>query len=269
MSDKSIMNFMNNISVRILCLAMLCGLLPCGCSSVRLMSYNVGVFSKYTEDSAPEVAAMIKEKKADAVAINEQDSCNRRHNVYQTKHLRDCLGDGWSFAYRGAMPYVGGSYGEGLVTRDKVIDWFAINMPLGVGAEPRVCVVVETKRYVFASTHLDHVSGVERLQQARQISETLKTRYSGAGKPVFLCGDLNSEPESAPVKELLKDWTILSVLEPTFPSDKPTICIDYIMLLNNGAKVKVLKSEVCRDFRSGDVTRASDHLPVLVEARIR
>lgn len=252
----------------ILSVAALCCLLPCGCSSVKLMTYNVGVFSKYTDDSAPEVAAMILEKGAQAVAINEQDSCNRRHNVYQTKHLAECLG-GWNYLYRGAMPYVGGTYGEGLVTKDKVIDEYAINMPLGVGAEPRVCVVVETKRYVFASTHLDHVSDAARTDQARQISETLKAKYSDSRKPVFLCGDLNSYPDSNPIKVLLKDWTILSRLEPTFPSDKPTGCIDYIMILNNGAKVKVLKSEVCTEFKNGDVTHASDHLPLFVEVRLK
>lgn len=252
----------------ILSVAALCCLLPCGCSSVKLMTYNVGVFSKYTDDSAPEVAAMILEKGAQAVAINEQDSCNRRHNVYQTKHLAECLG-GWNYLYRGAMPYVGGTYGEGLVTKDKVIDEYAINMPLGVGAEPRVCVVVETKRYVFASTHLDHVSDAARTDQARQISETLKAKYSNSRKPVFLCGDLNSYPDSNPIKVLLKDWTILSRLEPTFPSDKPTGCIDYIMILNNGAKVKVLKSEVCTEFKNGDVTHASDHLPLFVEVRLK
>lgn len=254
---------------RIIFVAAACCLLPCGCTSVKLMTYNVGVFSKYTDDSAPEVAAMIREKGAQAVAINEQDSCNRRHNVYQTKHLAECLGDEWHYVYRGAMPYVGGSYGEGLVTKDEVIDEYAINMPIGVGAEPRVCVVVETKRYVFASTHLDHVSDAARTDQARQISETLKAKYSESGKPVFLCGDLNSDPDSNPLKVLLKDWTILSKLEPTFPSDKPVACIDYIMLLNNGAKVKVLKSEVCTEFKNGDVTHASDHLPLFVEVRLK
>lgn len=254
---------------RIIFVAAACCLLPCGCTSVKLMTYNVGVFSKYTDDSASEVAAMIREKGAQAVAINEQDSCNRRHNVYQTKHLAECLGDEWHYAYRGAMPYVGGSYGEGLVTKDEVIDEYAINMPIGVGAEPRVCVVVETKRYIFASTHLDHVSDAARTDQARQISETLKAKYSESGKPVFLCGDLNSDPDSNPLKVLLKDWTILSKLEPTFPSDKPVACIDYIMLLNNGAKVKVLKSEVCTEFRNGDVTHASDHLPLFVEVRLK
>lgn len=254
--------------IKILSVAAFCCLLSCGCSSVKLMTYNVGVFSKYTKDSAPEVAAMILEKGAQAVAINEQDSCNRRHDVYQTKHLAECLG-GWNYLYRGAMPYLGGSYGEGLVTKDKVIDEYAIYMPLGVGAEPRVCVVVETKRYVFASTHLDHVSNEARTEQARQISETLKAKYSRSGKHVFLCGDLNSEPGDSPIKVLTEDWTILSKLEPTFPSDKPEVCIDYIMLLNNGAKVKVLKSEVCTEFRNGDVAHASDHLPLFVEVRLK
>ena len=242
--------------------------LLCGCSSVRLMTYNVGAFEKYSEDSAPEIASMIKELGAAAAAVNEQDSCNRRHDIYQTKHLAECLG-GWNYAYRGAMPYRGGSYGEGLVTKDKVLREYAIMLPKGQGAEPRVCVVVETRRYVFASTHLDHISDVARAEQARLISETLKSEYSSSRKPVFLCGDLNDTPESEALKVLRKDWTILSEEAPTYSSREPEICIDYIMVLNNKAKVRLVKSEVCTAFKSGDVRDASDHLPVYADVRLK
>ena len=46
------------------------------------------------------------------------------------------------------------------------------------------------------------------------------------------------------------------------------MCIDYILVLKNGARVKRLESEVRDHFESGDVKHASDHLPVYVKVRI-
>ena len=46
----------------------------------------------------------------------------------------------------------------------------------------------------------------------------------------------------------------------------PQGCIDYVFLLNNGVKCKVRHYEVPMTFENGgDVTVASDHLPVFVE----
>ena len=46
------------------------------------------------------------------------------------------------------------------------------------------------------------------------------------------------------------------------------MCIDYILVLNNGARVKTLKSSVLDSFKSGNVSHASDHLPVFAKVRI-
>ena len=59
--------------------------------TVRLMTYNVGTFGKELEDSAPMIAAMIAELGAETVALNELDSCNRRHGINQVQHLADEL----------------------------------------------------------------------------------------------------------------------------------------------------------------------------------
>ena len=55
--------------------------------ALRIMTYNVGAFSKYMENSSDMVAAMIKEVGADIVGFNELDSCNARHNVNQIEEL--------------------------------------------------------------------------------------------------------------------------------------------------------------------------------------
>jgi len=235
-----------------------------GRGTLRLMTYNVGAFGKSMEDSSPMVAAMVREAGADAVALNELDSCNARHGVFQAARLADLLG-GWHYAFRSAMPYAGGGYGSGLVCRDRIRRTFAIPIPRGDGSEPRVCVVAETRRYVIASTHLDHISEASRVEGARRIAEALTARYGRSRKPVFLLGDMNDRPGSAPLRELEKHFTALSGTDPTYPSDEPHICIDYVLVLNNRAKVHRTDGAVCARFADGDVTIASDHRPVFVD----
>ena len=53
----------------------------------------------------------------------------------------------------------------------------------------------------------------------------------------------------------------------TYPSDEPEQCIDYLLQLRNGVRCEVTDARVLRRFGTGDVSRASDHLPVLLEVR--
>ena len=148
---------------------------------VRVMTYNVGAFGKEMEDSAPMIAAMIVELGAETVALNELDSCNRRHDINQVQHLADCLneaegGVAWDGRFGRAMAYAGGAYGNGIVTREKILDHFNIALPIEEGSEPRVCVVIETPRYVYAACHLDHIGDTARVVQADGLTAELQLR---------------------------------------------------------------------------------------------
>ena len=233
----------------------------------RLVQYNVGAFSKEIENSIPMIAAMMKELGADALSVNELDSCNARHSNYQLADFAEALG-GWNFRYSRAMPYRGGAYGIGVAVPEDILDSFTIHLPKGEGSEPRACCVVETKEYVFASTHLDYCSEPAMLEQTRIINETLREKYGFVRKPVFLCGDMNSTPESAVLAELAKEWDVLSCAKPSIPAKNPHDCIDFILVLRNGAKYEVVGSDVPVEFKDGDVTIASDHLPVFVDVRL-
>ena len=236
----------------------------------RLVTYNVGVFNKYIEDDYQLIADMMLEIEADAVCMNELDSCTTRtKSVYQLERVSRLLGN-WDFAFGAAMPYRGGKYGEGIAMREKAVKKFSIALPKGDGAEPRVCVVMETPDYVLATTHLDHVSVAAQIPQVQLITEVLKKQYGESGKPVFIGGDMNAKPDSETIAEFKKDWTILSTTGfGTFPSDSPRSCIDYIMQLKNGVSCEVVGTQVLRSFKSGDVAKASDHLPVMVDVKIK
>ena len=240
---------------------------------LRIVAYNVGVFSKYLDDSTQDVAKMMQELGADAIALCELDSCNRRHGAFQLEDLARIMSDtdekNWNYRFGSAMNWNGGSYGIGIMSGSDIGDSYVIRLPKGEGHEPRVCVVAETEDYVIAAVHLDHKNEDVRTEQARILTDELKGRYGSSSKPVFLCGDFNAVPDSPTLRELSEDWTVLSETAPTYPAKSPRVCIDYIMALNNRAVCEVLKTNVCTELESADVREASDHLPVFADVKLR
>lgn len=238
--------------------------------AIRIMTYNVlrFVYDKENPYNYQTIANMVNEKEVDAVCVNELDSFTTRSNRdYQLEKFALALGK-WDYKFGTAMAYSGGSYGEGIATKDKAIKKFSVALPKGVGAEPRILVVMETDDYVIATTHLDHKSSEAQIDQVKIINASIKEKYKDSHKPVFLGGDLNATPDSETMKYLKQEWTLLSPAQATFPSNKPNICIDYILQFNNGVKCEVLHAEIIRFMKSGNPATASDHLPVMVEVKI-
>ena len=209
---------------------------------------------------------------ADLVGISELDSCTvRTGRVFQLKKFAELMGKEWSYEYSRAMAYQGGAYGDGIASREKPVRAFAAPLPKGDGAEPRVMVVMEFEKYVFATTHLDHVSSLAQAGQVDEINKVIEREFGGSKKPVFLGGDFNARPDSPTISKLKTDWTILTphgASDFTHSSQAPDKCIDYILLWNgNGAKCEVVGTKIMLDFNKGDIKRASDHIPVLVDVK--
>ena len=227
-------------------------------SSITLITYNVGAFGKY-EDSLPGVAQFLRESGATLVALNEVDSCNRRHPLFQLERLARFLGFDGHFAR--AIPFAGGAYGNGVVSRDPILRRFSLALPQEDGGEPRSAAVVETASCVFASVHLDHKSEAARLSQVAVLNEWFTRHCAGSDKPVFLCGDFNSRPGSAVLEALEPLWEQLSGNGPTYSTEVPRACIDYVFALRSAAPVRVVSSQVL----TGETSRLSDHFPLQVK----
>ena len=226
---------------------------------MTLVSYNVGVFSKYEDNTVPQVADVIRGADATLVALNELDSCNRRHATFQLKELADELG-GWAYQFASAFPFANGAYGNGVVSRDKVTSRYKVHLPKSDGSEPRSIAVVETDRCVFASVHLDYVGENSQRDQVEALNEWFKAVYAGATKPVFLCGDFNAEPDSETIQLMRQGWTQLSGVDHTYSTKNPRKCIDYVFAYKAAAPVEVLSSEVL----TAGTESFSDHFPVKV-----
>lgn len=238
----------------------------CG-STVRVVTYNVGVFTKSGFDQTMMAADMLREMKADVAGIQELDSCaTRTGGVYQLQEFADALG-GWNYRFARAIPYDGGAYGIGIVSKKKyrILDSWSLSLDRGRGAEQRVLDVVEYPKFVLATTHLDHKSDAANLAQAKLVTQALHARYGKTHKVVILCGDFNAKPNSKTLKEMKKSWTVVSAQNNTYDSSKPKQCIDYIMVLDNNSSYVLRHTAVATKFDDGDVTKASDHLPVYVD----
>ena len=250
---------MNKFSI----LALLLLAVSCGKTrepeTMTLVSYNVGVFSKYEDNTIPQVADVIRGADATLVALNELDSCNRRHATFQLEELAAQLG-GWAYQFASAFPYAGGAYGNGVLSRDRVISRYKVHLPKSDGSEPRSIAVVETDRCVFASVHLDYVGERSQIDQVNALNDWFKAVYAGARKPVFLCGDFNAEPDSEAIRLMQEGWTQLSGTDFTYSTKSPRKCIDYVFAYKTAAPVEVISSEVL----TAGTESLSDHFPVKV-----
>lgn len=230
---------------------------------IRLVQYNVGAFAKYEGSGIESIAGLIKELDADIVSLNELDSCNRRHDTNQCADLAAELG-GWDHLFARAMAFSGGSYGNGIVSRERMIPAEPIALDRFDGSEPRCAAVGETSRFVFVSTHLDFKDSTSTEAQARQLTAAIKARYASCGKAVFLAGDMNSLPGSRVLSVLKEDWDLISGEPLTFPCPGATKTIDYIFALKNGVAYKVARAEVPHNLEA-EIDSASDHYPVFAD----
>lgn len=257
--------------------------------AVRIATYNVGIFDKYPESGYRLTSRLVKELDPDVIVLNELDSCTVRTRLaHQLKRFVKRMGGQWEGRFAPALnPFQTGAYGIGEAWNGRKVEAvrsFNVSLPKGEGTEPRALVVVEYEDMVVAGTHLEHTLASARETQVNIITDTLKTLYGSSGKHVFLCGDMNASPGSETLKLLKKNWTVLSAQKTTYPrrseleklvempqtaDETPGSCIDYILILNNGAAYELVASDVCVNFRSGSAFTASDHLPVYVDVILK
>lgn len=246
-------------------------LIMCSCGrivSLNIVQYNVGVFDKYDSSSVETIADIMKMKNADVVTLNELDSCTvRTGKVDQIACFAQAMGD-WNYHYASAMPFGGGAYGVGVVSRPdlKVLYTDKVALPRGNGYEPRVMAVVEYEDFIVATAHLD-LTPESRLGQLEVINDYFDRRYKDSVKPIFLAGDFNALPDSELIALVKKSWTLLSTDNFTYPSNEPDKCIDYIFVRPGRHSIKIKPGSSA--LPAVDLSAASDHLPVKVTAMWR
>lgn len=225
-------------------------------NTLKLMSYNIkNANGMDNVCNFQRIANVINNTSPDVVAIQEVDSMtNRSGQKYVLGEIAERTQMHGYFAP--AIDYDGGKYGIGLLT--KQVPLRLQTLPLPGREEARTLILAEFVDYIYCCTHMS-LTEEDRMKSL----ELVKAFTSSSTKPLFLAGDMNAEPESGFIKELQKDFQILSnPKQHTFPAPDPKETIDYIATLKQNAKgFAVISAKVINE------PMASDHRPILVELR--
>lgn len=225
-------------------------------NTLRLMTYNIKNANGMDDvRSFQRIANVINNASPDVVAVQEVDSMTHRSG--QKYVLGEIAERTQMHAYFApAIDYDGGKYGVGLLTKQAPIR--LQTMPLPGREEARTLILAEFEDYIYCCTHLS-LTEEDRMESLK----VLKSFADESKKPFFLAGDMNAEPESAFIKELQKEYQIISnPKQPTFPAPEPKETIDYIASLKqNAAGFAVISARVLNE------PVASDHRPLLVVLR--
>ena len=225
-------------------------------NTLKLMSYNIkNANGMDNVCNFQRIANVINNTSPDVVAIQDVDSMtNRSGQKYVLGEIAERTQMHGYFAP--AIDYDGGKYGIGLLT--KQVPLRLQSLPLPGREEARTLILAEFADYIYCCTHMS-LTEEDRMKSL----ELVKAFTSSSTKPLFLAGDMNAEPESGFIKELQKDFQILSnPKQHTFPAPDPKETIDYIATLKQNAKgFAVISAKVINE------PMASDHRPILVELR--
>lgn len=225
-------------------------------NTLKLMTYNIKNANGMDDVcNFQRIANVINNASPDVVAIQEVDSMtNRSGQKYVLGEIAERTQMHAYFAP--AIDFDGGKYGIGLLTRQVPVRLQTI--PLPGREEARALILAEFEDYIYCCTHMSLTE--EDRMESLKIVKSFTAPYK---KSLFLAGDMNAEPESDFIKELQKDFQILSnPKQHTYPAPEPKETIDYIATLKSNANgFALISAQVLNE------PMASDHRPILVKLR--
>ncbi|GAA0881742.1 endonuclease/exonuclease/phosphatase family protein [Sphingobacterium siyangense subsp. cladoniae] len=233
--------------------------------TIRILSFNIHHGNPPAEKESvinlDTIAKIIKNSKADLVGLQEIDvNLGRSYFENQAKKLAELTDMHYIFSK--GIDLDKGEYGTAILSKNPIERVEKHFLPSPVESETRSLSVIEVtihkRKILFANTHLD-LKDKNKIEQAKFITK----RFKNEKLPTILVGDLNSEPNDPAITELSKIFTKSSIANGfTFPQDKPTTEIDYIMI-NTTSAAKFSNHRILNE------QYASDHRPLYVEINIK
>ena len=228
------------------------------------MTYNIASGNNLFKDrNLAHAAEIINLVQPDIVTVNEV--C--KNTAYAPQHQADVLGSltGYYPIFGRSIDIAGGEYGNAFLTRRPLMEYEVIHIPDRTSEERnyyehrtllRAVIEAGGQKITVFSTHF----GLAKVEQEAAV----ETALEAIGKeinPVILMGDLNMEPDHPilqPLFEALHDSAERKDDIKTFPSDDPTIKIDYILHSEEFRAVSLSSMD----------TQNSDHRPLFAELEI-
>lgn len=239
-----------------------CSSMSADVTELRVLSYNIK--HGHGNDGKVDIrraAGLISETKADLVVLQEIDNeCTRSGGQDQMAVLSELTGLHSKFG--AFMPYQGGHYGMGVMSRFPIIE--STNHILPPGREPRSALDARVQlpngdELILCGIHF-YATEAERMAQA----QTVVSVYENTDLPMIVGGDFNSRPGSMVMDLMESHWQNTDKGEDrlTMSSDDPRSEIDFI-LHRPSDRFEVVSIDVI------DEPVISDHRPVLMVVRLR
>ena len=233
--------------------------------SYRIMSYNIGQCTQGGNSSTKLIADVTKELSADVAVMNEV-------RAFPTDYSKIADALGWQYYFQKADNNLGNMVTYNQSKLQKVSEAYLPlkNIKNDVKYnEDRVCLFIEFEDIIIVGTHLETD---DFAAHAKMITDKVKKDYAKKGKPILLCGDMNTRPYAEDMVNFTSEWRTLSKIDQAtlYNAEQPDnlICIDYIFLYKGGPDVNVTKTVVCKSVNCGTITDASDHFPIYVDVTV-
>ncbi len=235
---------------------------------IRVMTYNIhhgeGLDGKV---DLTRIAALIKQERADIVALQEVDKGVRRTALQDMPAELAAL-TGMTCVFSNNFSYQGGEYGNAVLTRFPVKRWTNHHYQMIRPNEQRgileLVLDVRGRELVVMNTHIDsRPDDAERWLNVGEIEALTKAH---AATPVILCGDFNNLPTGRVYERLHETfqdaWVKAGAGDGfSFPAGGPNRRIDYLWF-NHPEAVMPRKAWL-------PASNASDHLPLVAEFELR
>jgi endonuclease/exonuclease/phosphatase family metal-dependent hydrolase len=240
-----------------------------GDATFRVMTYNIhhgeGTDGKLDLER---IADVIKQERADIVCLQEVDRGTMR--TAQGDLARELASlTGMQQVFGKNIDFEGGEYGNAILSRFPIVEHKQTRYEVSIRGEQRgllsAVIGVHGVEVLVLNTHLDFQKGDE--ERLANVAEALKQLAGRDEKrPAIFCGDFNAPPNTptynAVLEKFIDCWPLAGEGPGyTIPSQFPAARIDYVFLKKD-SRLTPSKAWVPR-------TLASDHLPLVVEFRLK
>ena len=237
--------------------------------NLKIMSFNIAT-CREPPGGIVDVARTVVAEQPDFVGMQEVDRFTHRSGSEIDQSFELARHTHFSHKlYIPSMNFQEGQYGNAILSRHDFDIIVLAHLDGGDEGEPRSMGIVSFKigneeQLFFGVIHLEHE--IASLREA-QVKETIEIyrRTELENRPFILAGDFNDEPTSPAVQLLLTEGGFRLPCEQcpkTYPSDNPTMTIDYIFM-----NQKAMEMFEVTSYRTSNINISSDHLPLIIELK--
>ena len=229
---------------------------------IRIATYNIhscGGFEDSNESHPEWAGGVIAGIQPNVIGLQEVDRNTSRSGWKdQTVQLAQMTGLDPYFAK--TVSYYGGDYGIGALAGLQSVSVRNVSLP--GEEEVRALLEIEFNDFVLFNTHLSLTK-----DSRKESAEIINSELSLYQKPVVLVGDMNVNSVRELTRLFGESWTILSPELPTYPSDEPTMRLDFILIADPTGTIPVNSSVWTDAVVGGEVIQdlSSDHCPVYID----